>query len=119
MKSDARSRLQQGRRAAQYAARLLLLVPWFVFGQTLAEEQLEQEPIVIKGNQGLPGTIFIAPWKRTDSPLPNEKLKGNIGEDTEPLERDLFQRELELQQEGYSIEPSPTPQVLQDSAVDN
>ena len=68
------------------------------------EEQLEQETISIKGNQGLPKTLYIAPWKRVGVPLESDELDGDVGETTEPLERDLFQQELELQRQGYSID---------------
>ena len=119
MHCNAHTKPQTGRRAAPVGARLLLLALWFVCGHSVAQEQLEQEPIVIKGNQGLPGTIFIAPWKRSGALLPNEKLQGDIGEETEPLERDLFQRELELQREGYSVDPAATPQAPQSSPADS
>jgi hypothetical protein len=68
------------------------------------EEQLEQETILIKGSQGLPKTLYIAPWKRVGEPLESDKLDGEVGEETEPVERDLFQHELELQRQGYSID---------------
>ena len=68
------------------------------------EEQLEQETISIKGNQGLPKTLYIAPWKRVGAPLESEGLEGEVGEETEPLERDIFQRELELLRQGYSLD---------------
>jgi hypothetical protein len=87
---------------ALFAAVYLWVVP------AGAEEQMEQETIVIKGSQGLPRVLYIAPWKRVGEPLEGGALEGEIGEETEPLERDLFRRELELQREGYSIEqPSP------------
>jgi hypothetical protein len=69
-----------------------------------AQEQLEQETISIKGNQGLPKTLYIAPWKRVGAPLESDGLDVEIDEDTEPVERDIFQRELELQRQGYSVE---------------
>ena len=68
------------------------------------EEQLEQETISIKGNQGLPKTLYIAPWKRVGAPLKSDGLEGDVGEESEPVERDMFQRELELQRQGYSID---------------
>ena len=68
------------------------------------QEQLEQETISIRGNQGLPKTLYIAPWKRVGSPLEGEKPDGKFGEEIDPLEPDLFQRELELHREGYSID---------------
>jgi hypothetical protein len=68
------------------------------------EEPLEQDTISIKGNQGLPKTLYIAPWKRVGAPLESDALEGELGEETEPLERDMFQHELELQRQGYSID---------------
>jgi hypothetical protein len=69
---------------------------------------LEQEPILIKGNQGMPRTLYIVPWKRVGAPLASESPEGEIGEETQWLERDLFQRELELQNRGYSVETPST-----------
>lgn len=83
-------------------------LPHIVFGlwvaAACAQEQLEQDTILIKGNQELPRTLYIAPWKRVGVPLDSDALEGDIGEETQPLERDLFQRELELQRQGYSVE---------------
>lgn len=83
---------------------LLLVVATLWVLPTSGEQQLEQETISIKGNQGLPKTLYIAPWKRVGAPLESGALEGKIGEETEPLERDVFQRELELQRQGYSID---------------
>ena len=69
-----------------------------------AEQPLEQETISIKGNQGLPKTLYIAPWKRVGAPLASGELEGEVGQETEPVERDIFQRELELQRQGYSVD---------------
>ena len=68
-----------------------------------AEEQLEQETISIKGNRGLPKTLYIAPWKRVGAPLESNRLEGEVGEDTRPVERDMFQRELELHRQGFRL----------------
>ena len=84
--------------------RLLLVVATLWVLPASGEEQLEQETISIKGNQGLPKTLYIAPWKRVGAPLQSEGLEGEVGEETEPVERDIFQRELELQRQGYSID---------------
>ena len=83
---------------------LLLVVATLWVLPTSGEEQLEQETISIKGNQGLPKTLYIAPWKRVGAPLEGDVIDGDVGEETEPLERDIFQRELELQRQGYSID---------------
>lgn len=95
----------------------VILCLWAV--TTGAEEQLEQDTIVIKGNPGLPGTLYIAPWKRVGAPLQSGALEGEVGEESEPLERDLFQRELELQREGYSVEQPPPPRTSPAATVDS
>ena len=69
-----------------------------------AEQPLEQETISIKGNQGLPKTLYIAPWKRVGEPLASDRLDGEVDEEAQPVERDIFQRELELQRQGYSVD---------------
>jgi len=84
--------------------RLLLVVITLWVLSASGEEQLEQETILIKGNQGLPKTLYIAPWKRVGAPLESDELDGDVGETTEPVERDLFQHELELQRQGYSTD---------------
>ena len=84
--------------------RLLLVVATLWVVSSHGEEQLEQETISIKGNHGLPKTLYIAPWKRVGAPLESEGLEGEFGEETEPVERDMFQRELELQRQGYSVD---------------
>ena len=84
--------------------RLLLAITLLWVLPVSGQEQLEQETISIKGNQGLPKTLYIAPWKRVGAPLESEGLEGEVGEETEPVERDMFQRELELQRQGYSVD---------------
>lgn len=83
---------------------LLVLTLILTVSRVHGQEQLEQETITIKGNQGLPKTLYIAPWKRVGSPLESEKLEGEFREEIDPVEPDLFQRELELHKEGYSVD---------------
>lgn len=96
------------RGASRTSAGVVLFVISLWTASPHAQDQLEQEPILIKGNQGMPRTLYIVPWKRVGAPLASESLEGDIGEETQWLERDLFQRELELQQRGYSVEPPST-----------
>ena len=67
-------------------------------------QQLELDPITIQGRQEVPGTLFIQPWKRIGEPLDGDGLNGGPREETDPLRRDTFRRELELHRKGYSIE---------------
>ena len=84
--------------------RLLLVAVTLWVSNTSAQEQLEQDTISIKGNQGLPKTLYTAPWKRVGAPLKSDDLEGDVGKETEPVERDIFQRELELQRQGFSVD---------------
>jgi hypothetical protein len=94
---------------SRHCVHLLLIVVYMWMLPAGAGEQMEQETILIKGDQGLPRTLYIAPWKRVGAPLESDTLQAEIGEEPEPLERDLFQHELELYRQGYSVEQSPTP----------
>lgn len=69
-----------------------------------AREPVEQDTISIKGDRALPNTLYITPWKEVGEPLPGEMPEKAPVVETEPLEPELFQRELELYREGYSIE---------------
>ena len=83
---------------------VLLAVVGLWASSAAAEEQLEQETISIKGNQALPKTLYIAPWKRVGAPLEGGRIDGQITEESKPVERDMFQHQLELQRQGYSID---------------
>ena len=106
---DASTSLKTAAGKTILCTRLLPFVAYLCLSTAVAEEQLEQDTIVIKGNQGLPRTLYIAPWKRVGEPLESGALEGEIEQETQPLERDLFQRELELRREGYSVEPPSPP----------
>ncbi len=68
------------------------------------DEQLEQEPLSIRGNQALPKTLYIAPWKRLGGPLGGRELEGEVSERLDPVEPELFRRRLELHREGFVFE---------------
>ncbi len=63
----------------------------------VSAQELEQDPIVIKGENSVPGTIYIAPWKKLGGTLDTEPLEAEFDVDTQPLEREVFLKELELQ----------------------
>jgi len=88
----------------------LLILPALMTGSGLgAEEALQQAPISVKGSRGLPETLYIAPWKRLGNPLGGGDLEGGIGRETDPVERDQLQWELELYNEGYSVDQDRCP----------
>lgn len=71
---------------------LLLASPALVYCQ----QKLQQDTISIRGNRGLPKTVYIAPWKRLGEPLEGEQWQSDIEDPLAPLEQDLFQRQLEI-----------------------
>ncbi len=91
------------------AAIPLLSIPFLMLSSAAAEEpeQLEQKTLSIRGNQALPGTLYIAPWKRLGAPLDGTPFESGLDDKPEPLERELFRKQLELIQEGYSVDRVP------------
>jgi hypothetical protein len=88
----------------------LLILPVLMSATSLqGEESLEQAPISVKGSRGLPETLYIAPWKRLGNPLDGGELDGGIGRETDPVQRDQLQWELELYNEGYSVDQDRCP----------
>lgn len=85
-------------------------------GSLSAQEELQQDTILIKGNQEVPSTLYIAPWKRVGEPLESGAVEGEVGEKPEPLERDIFLLELELRNQEYGREDSTQPQAPPTSA---
>ena len=75
---------------------LLFAATTLVYGQ----QKLEQDTISIRGNRGLPKTVYIAPWKRLGEPLEEEQWQSEIEDPMAPLEQDLFQRRLEIHRQG-------------------
>ena len=72
--------------------------------QICGQQRLEQETISIRGNKGLPKTVFIAPWKRLGEPLEGEQWESSITEPFDPLEQDLFLRRLEIHRQGQGLD---------------
>ena len=92
---DANGRRLKRRCESGSAARVVFFAACLSTVLAGAQDQLEQDTILIQGNQGMPRTLYIVPWKRVGRPLASETLDGEIGEEKEWLERDLFRRELE------------------------
>jgi len=91
-----------------YTRLLFLLLLFPVLPGTGAE--LEQDPLIIRGDQTSPRTMYIAPWKRVGEPLQSRPLELELGQETDPVERDLFLRKLQLQRNGFSVESPPAAQ---------
>lgn len=73
-------------------------------------QDLEQDPIIIRAEQGAPKTLYIAPWQRAGEPLEPAPVQGGWRDNARPLDRQTFLRELELQRQGYYVDrPSQPP----------
>ena len=72
-------------------------------------QELEQDPIVIRGEQANPKTMYVTPWKRVDRPLQPGPVPGSWQADHSPVDRELFSRELDLQLRGYSVQRPGDP----------
>ena len=85
-------------------------------------QAMEQETIVIKGEQGAPGTIYIAPWKKLGGALDSDPLEAEFDLDAQPLDRDVFLRELHLQRrdgDGPGTESGASPSAGQPPVESN
>jgi len=71
----------------------------------LESEPLQQDRLLIKGNRGLPKTLFIAPWKKVRGEVPEgNPLESNLDQSIKPVDQEVFRRELELYENGYFID---------------
>ena len=67
--------------------------------------ELEQEEILIKGNQGLPNILFIAPWKKVRGKVPEgQSLERDQDQSVEAVDQEVFRRKLEFYEKQYGTE---------------
>ena len=73
----------------------VMLFTFVTSGAVAAESELELEGMAVKGNQELPKSLYIVPWKASElgeiAGLPAGSL---LNESLQPVERDIFRREL-------------------------
>lgn len=83
-----------------------MALPFFLAAaaSVVGQENLEQDELSIRGNRALPKTLYIAPWKRLGAPLEGDALNSRLEDKMDPVEQDLFQKELELHQDGYILD---------------
>ena len=75
----------------------LALILGMVFcGQAAgAEERLKLDKTTILGNGELPKVTFVVPWRDVPSTIPESKLSPEAHPQTMPLDRELYQRQVE------------------------
>ena len=67
-------------------------------------DNLDLEGTTVIGNQELPKALHIVPWKAADSgDLAGRPLNSLVDQTLEPLDRDVFLRELEYYEAVHGI----------------
>lgn len=93
---------------ASRSMKRLLSVILFTFATSsalAADKDLELEGMAVKGNQELPKSLYIVPWKASElgeiAGLPAGSL---LNESLQPVERDIFRRELQYYDSVHGTE---------------
>ena len=80
---------------------ILLAAPLLVF----SADNLDLDGTTVIGNRELPKALHIVPWKAADSgDLAGRPLNSLVDQTLEPLDRDVFRRELEYYEAVHGIE---------------
>ena len=86
---------------------ILLILPCVVLCSALAgaADTLDLEGTTITGNQELPKALHIVPWKpSTSGDLSGRPMNSLVDEMLEPIDRDVFIREIDYYDAVHSIE---------------
>jgi hypothetical protein len=60
-----------------------------------ASDRLQLDTTIITGNRELPKVLYIVPWKKADiGELPSQPFNSLLDEILQPLDRDVFRREV-------------------------
>ena len=87
--------------------RQLLIPPCLAFASALATaaDTLELEGTTITGNQELPMALHIVPWKAASGADPGGRpMNSLIDEILEPIDRDVFLREIDYYEAVHRTE---------------
>jgi len=76
-----------------------------------ADDKADMERTKIIGNRELPKVLYIVPWKKpVPGELPGRPLKSVLDETMEPLDRDVFQRQVKYGAQVAPPEAKPEPE---------
>jgi len=77
-----------------------------------ADDKADMEQTKIIGNRELPKVLYIVPWKKpVPGELPGRPLKSVLDETMEPLDRDVFQRQVKYGAQVAPPETKPAPET--------
>jgi hypothetical protein len=80
---------------------ILFAAPLLVY----SADNLDLDGTTVIGNRELPKALHIVPWKAADSgDLAGRPLNSLVDQTLEPLDRDVFRRELEYYEAVHGIE---------------
>jgi hypothetical protein len=92
----------------------LLAVYAGAFAPARADDKADMEHTKIIGNRELPKVLYIVPWKKpVPGELPGRPLRSVLDEALEPLDRDVFRRQVQ-----YEAQVAP-PAVVVNPAQDH
>jgi hypothetical protein len=73
-----------------------------------AAERMDLDPTAIRGNQELPKVLYIVPWKDPGLGEPDGRPLGSlIDEALEPVDREVFRRQMRYYDQLYSRRRDP------------
>ena len=71
-------------------------------------DELELDRTTITGNQELPKVLYIVPWKQADlGDLVGRPVNSLLDEALQPVDRDVFRRQMDYYDDLYGAEPAP------------
>ncbi len=99
--------MSRARAWATLAASALLQGPAMAAAAAAApptgDEHMNMERTKIIGNRELPKVLYIVPWKKPQpGELPGRPMKSVLDEALEPIDRDVFRRQVQYESQGQT-----------------
>lgn len=86
------------------------LLLWLAAGATLAQDRADIDRTQVIGNRELPKVLYIVPWKKPPPGQLSGKPAHSVLDDLmTPIDRDVFRRHLNYDQQLAGPRPSTSP----------
>jgi hypothetical protein len=93
------------------AVGLALILSAAAMAPVRADDKADMERTKIIGNRELPKVLYIVPWKKpVPGELPGRPLKSLLDETMEPLDRDVFRRQVQYEAQVAPPAVNPAPE---------
>ncbi len=86
----------------------MLLLAALLTGPAHAAERLELDRTTILGNRELPKVTFVIPWRDIEVAVPDWPLERLVDEPLLPIDREVFQLQMQQAEELYKRASSVT-----------